>query len=190
MIFLLDNYDSFTYNLAQQLGKLQQEVIVKRNDKIEVAEIIKLQPTAVVISPGPGRPEQSGILLKLVEQLVTKKIPTLGVCLGMQAISMQFGAKIVGAKKLMHGKICQIEHDGKGVFNQLPAELSVMRYHSLVVDESSLAQDFVISARDTEGELMAIRHNQLPLEAVQFHPESFATDCGTTMIDNFLQQHG
>ena len=188
MIFLLDNYDSFTYNLSQLLQEIGSEVIVKRNDEISVDEIMQQNPSYVMLSPGPGRPENAGIMQELINTCVAKETPLFGVCLGMQGIGMHFGAKVIAAKKLMHGKTCKIKHDGKGVFENLANDLEVMRYHSLAladIPNDSLTK----SASSEDDELMAFRHNSLPIEAVQFHPESFATDKGKEMMSNFLNKY-
>ncbi len=190
MIFLLDNYDSFTYNLAQLIGGLGHEVKTVRNDRIEPGEVAALKPAAVFLSPGPGRPENSGVLMPIVEMLAGK-VPMFGVCLGMQAIGMRLGASVVQARELMHGKTCNIRHDSKGIFDGLDDGLVAMRYHSLALDPAGLpADEVILSAHADDGELMALRHRTLPLEAVQFHPESFATEQGASMIANFLNQHG
>ena len=189
MIFLLDNYDSFTFNLYQQLRTLEVEVEVARNDRISVPDVLAQQPAAIVLSPGPGRPEQAGILLELVAA-ARGRIPMLGVCLGMHAIGMASGGKVVSARTLMHGKACQIEHDGQTLFRTLPSPLTVMRYHSLALAASSLKNSaLTISARSEDGELMALRNEAQGIESVQFHPESFATEHGPKMIANFLTHY-
>ena len=189
MIFLLDNYDSFTYNLAQIIGRLGRRVEVARNDRIRVDEIAALKPQAIFLSPGPGRPETSGILLELVDSFAGR-LPLFGVCLGMQAIGMHWGGKVVAAQRLMHGKTCKIRHDGKGIFAGIDEEITAMRYHSLVLDPAGVDDGQVeLSARADDGELMAFRHRSHPVEAVQFHPESFATEQGEKMIANFLENH-
>ncbi|MCY4325160.1 MAG: aminodeoxychorismate/anthranilate synthase component II [Betaproteobacteria bacterium] len=190
MIFLLDNYDSFTYNLAQIIGRLGRKVHVARNDRIGIDEVAKLKPEAIFLSPGPGRPEDSGILLELIAAFAGKT-PMFGVCLGMQAIGMHWGARVVAAQNLMHGKTCRISHDGKGIFTGINAPITAMRYHSLVLDAAGLGgQPVELSAHADDGELMAFRHQRDPIEAVQFHPESFATEHGEKMIKNFLDSHG
>ena len=184
MIFILDNYDSFTYNLAQYFQMLGAEVIVARNDKISVEEVLNSGAAGIVLSPGPGRPEKAGIMLDLIKRL--KDIPTLGVCLGHQAIGMAFGGKVVRAKKLMHGKISAITHDGKGLFEKIPQGTNVVRYHSLALEEESLPSCFEITARSEDGEIMGIRHKTLPLEGIQYHPESILTQTGKRQLKNFL----
>ena len=190
MIFLLDNYDSFTYNLAQIISGLGHEVEVARNDRISTDEVAALGPQAIFLSPGPGRPEKSGILPELITQFA-EKLPIFGVCLGMQAIGMHWGGEVVAAQRLMHGKSCRISHDGKGIFAGIDDQITAMRYHSLALDPQGLDGDKIeLSAHADDGELMALRHRSLPIEAVQFHPESFATEQGEKMIANFLKNHG
>jgi len=186
MILMIDNYDSFTYNLVQYLGELGEELIVRRNDQITVAEIEKLAPKRIVISPGPGRPEKAGICVEIIRAFAGK-IPILGVCLGHQAIAFAFGGKIVPAKKLMHGKTSQITHDRKTIFQSLKNPFTATRYHSLAVEEKSLPKDFEVSARAEDGEIMGIRHKEFPLEGVQFHPESILTEEGKNLLANFLK---
>ncbi len=184
-VLIIDNYDSFTYNLVQLVGIMverlwQGEIHVYRNDAITLEEIEKLSPTHIIISPGPCSPKESGLSVKIIQSFAGK-IPILGVCLGHQCIAYAFGGKIVRAKRLMHGKTSQIYHDGKGVFKGLPQPFSAMRYHSLAVDPESLPEDFEISARSEDGEIMGIRHKVYPLEGVQFHPESIGTSLATWM---------
>ncbi len=186
MILMIDNYDSFTYNLVQYLGELGEKLIVRRNDQITVAEIEKLAPKRIVISPGPGRPEKAGICVEIIRAFAGK-IPILGVCLGHQAIAFAFGGKIVPAKKLMHGKTSQITHDRKTIFQSLKNPFTATRYHSLAVEEKSLPKDFEVSARAEDGEIMGIRHKEFPLEGVQFHPESILTEEGKNLLANFLK---
>ncbi|MCI0405455.1 MAG: aminodeoxychorismate/anthranilate synthase component II [candidate division Zixibacteria bacterium] len=186
MIFLLDNYDSFTYNLYQYLVKLGGEVTVARNDKITVAEIEKASPEAILISPGPKRPEAAGIAVELVKEL-GPEIPLLGVCLGHQAIGYAFGAKIVGAKRIMHGKVSAIRHDGRTIFEGLENPFFATRYHSLMVDASTLPSELEISATADDGTIMGLRHRSYPVEGVQFHPESFLTSCGEKLLENFVK---
>ena len=189
MILLIDNYDSFTYNLYQYLRELSRDVTVRRNDKISADEIESLAPEAIVISPGPGRPEDGGVSREAVSRL-GKTTPILGVCLGHQVIGDVFGAKVVQAKKLMHGKTSRANHDGKTIFIDLPTPLTVMRYHSLTLAESSIPSEFEISARSQDdGEVMAMRHRTLPLEGVQFHPESAMTECGRELLNNFIRRY-
>lgn len=185
MIFLLDNYDSFTYNLAQYLGELGHEVAVKRNDRISLAEIETLAPAAIVISPGPCTPDEAGLSVPVVRHF-TGRVPILGVCLGHQSIGRAFGASIVRAQVLMHGKTSQIEHDGRTIFSGLPLPFSATRYHSLVIDPSTLPSCLEISARAPNGTIMAVRHRDAAVEGVQFHPESILTLAGKQLISNFL----
>jgi len=185
MLLMIDNYDSFTYNLVQYLGELGKELLVKRNDQISLGEIEKLHPERIVISPGPKTPEHAGICVELIQHFAGK-VPILGVCLGHQAIAYAFGAKIVQAKRLMHGKVSEIQHDGRTIFEGLKNPFRAIRYHSLAVDEKSLTEDFEISARSEDGEIMGIRHKQFILEGVQFHPESILTQDGKKLLGNFL----
>lgn len=185
MIFLLDNYDSFTYNLYQYLLELGEEVKVARNDRISVVEIEKLSPAAVMISPGPKRPEEAGISVELIKML-GPKIPILGVCLGHQAIGSAFGAQIVGAKRIMHGKVSAIRHDGKRIFEGLENPFLATRYHSLAVEPSTLPPELEVSATADDGTVMGLRHRNYPIEGVQFHPESFLTSCGKKLLENFV----
>lgn len=189
MIALIDNYDSFTYNLFQYLGELGAEVKVWRNDAIGAAELLAMSPRAVVISPGPGRPESAGIT-KDVISLAAKAggIPVLGVCLGHQAIGECFGAKVIAAGHLMHGKTSPVKHDGKTIFRGLPSPMTAMRYHSLALAEDSIPDVFDISATGG-GEVMAMRHKTLPMESVQFHPESIMTPEGKPLLQNFLRHY-
>ncbi len=185
MIFLLDNYDSFTYNLYQQFVGLDEDVRVVRNDKISVAEIENLSPAAVVISPGPKRPEEAGISVELIKKL-GPKIPILGICLGHQAIGSAFGAQVVGAKRIMHGKVSAIRHDGKTIFEELENPFFATRYHSLAVELSTLPPELEVSATADDGTVMGLRHRNYPIEGVQFHPESFLTSCGRKLLENFV----
>jgi len=189
MVFVLDNYDSFTYNLVQYLGELGETVEVRRNDKITPQEIEALKPTHIVISPGPCTPQDAGISIELIRHFAGKK-PLLGVCLGHQAIGAAFGGNVVRANKVMHGKTSAIEHDGRTVFEQMPMPLTATRYHSLVVSEVGLPKDLQISAAtmdDGERVIMGLRHCSLPIEGVQFHPESVLTDSGRRLLKNFLK---
>lgn len=186
MIFLLDNYDSFTYNLAQYLGELGEQVTVRRNDQITVPEIRALAPAAIVLSPGPCTPTEAGISLELVRSLAGQ-FPILGVCLGHQAIAQALGARIVRAHMLMHGKTSRIRHDGRTIFSGLPQPLTATRYHSLVVDPATVPPSLEVSATAPDGAIMAIRHRQFPLEGVQFHPESILTAEGKSLLLNFLR---
>lgn len=186
MIVIIDNYDSFTYNLYQLIGAMTPDVQVIRNDAITVEELIKLSPQYVVISPGPGYPKDAGISKDVIETL-GKHIPTLGVCLGHQAIAEVFGGKIVENPEMFHGKTSTIRHDGKGVFEGVEQDVQVMRYHSLAVEESSLPEELEVTAKTAKGEIMAIRHRSYPIVGVQFHPESIMTKQGKRMLENFLK---
>jgi para-aminobenzoate synthetase component II len=191
MVFVLDNYDSFTYNLVQYLGELGAEVEVYRNDELTVEEVEALKPERILLSPGPCTPQDAGILVPLIRHMAGKA-PILGVCLGHQAIGEAFGGQVVRAEHLMHGKTSRVNHDGKGVFAGLPTPLTCTRYHSLIVAEDSLPGELAVTARTTEngsGEsvIMGVRHKTLPIEGVQFHPESVLTDGGHEMIRNFLK---
>ena len=191
MVFVLDNYDSFTYNLVQYLGELGAEVVVRRNDELSVEEVEALHPDRILLSPGPCTPGEAGILVPLIRYMAGKA-PILGVCLGHQAIGEAFGGNVIRARNLMHGKTSAVEHDGKGVFAGLPTPLICTRYHSLIVEENSLPPDLTVTARTPEvgGEsgsvIMGVRHRNLPIEGVQFHPESVLTEGGHQMIRNFL----
>ena len=190
MVFVLDNYDSFTYNLVQYLGELGAEVQVRRNDQVSIDEIAQLRPDKIVISPGPCTPQDAGISIPLIQRLAGK-IPILGVCLGHQALGEAFGGQVVRAKNLMHGKTSQIEHDGKTIFNHLPSPLTATRYHSLIVAKDSLPHELEISAWTQEPDgssvIMGLRHRRYPVEGVQFHPESVLTTEGKHLIENFLR---
>ena len=185
MIFLLDNYDSFTYNLVQYLGELGAELLVRRNDQITVDEIAALRPEAIVISPGPGLPRDSGIMLETIRRLAGK-VPILGVCLGHQAIGEVFGGKVVAAPSLVHGKTTEVLHDGKTIFQGLSRPFVAMRYHSLVVDPGSIPEELEVSASTAEGVVMGLRHRSMLVEGVQFHPESILTKVGHQLLKNFL----
>lgn len=187
MILVIDNYDSFTYNLVQYLGQLEQEVVVKRNDQITIEQIEQLAPDHILISPGPCTPNEAGISLEVIAAL-QGKIPMMGVCLGHQAIGQAFGAKVVRAERLMHGKTSEIHHDGQSLFVGLPKPFVATRYHSLIVERASLPACLEISAETDVGEIMAIRHKQYVIEGVQFHPESIISEHGHTILRNFLQQ--
>ncbi len=187
---MIDNYDSFTYNLVQYLGELGAEVEVFRNDAIQAQELPRRAPAGVVISPGPGEPTGAGISIEAVRVCAEARLPLLGVCLGHQAIGVAFGARIGHARSIMHGKVSAIEHDGKGVFQGLPNPLEATRYHSLVIDESSLPRELEISARTADSEIMGVRHRSLPVEGVQFHPESILTRDGKALLRNFLDRCG
>jgi para-aminobenzoate synthetase component 2 len=185
MILVLDNYDSFTYNLAQYLGELGCQVEVHRNDKISVEEIARRKPEKIVISPGPCTPQEAGISVELVERLAGK-FPILGVCLGHQAIGAAFGGKIVRAPKLFHGKTSEIHHDGKSIFRNLAEPFTATRYHSLIVERKSLPRELTITAETADGIIMGLRHRRHKIEGVQFHPESVLTTSGKQLLQNFL----
>lgn len=185
MILLLDNYDSFTYNLAQYLGELGCRVEVHRNDKISVEEIARRRPERIVISPGPCTPQEAGISIELIRRL-SGKFPILGVCLGHQAIGAAFGGKVVRAPKIFHGKTSEIHHDSKGVFGKLPDPFRATRYHSLIVERNSLPRELAISAETDDGIIMGLRHRRYKVEGVQFHPESVLTPSGKQLLRNFL----
>jgi anthranilate synthase/aminodeoxychorismate synthase-like glutamine amidotransferase len=189
MVFVLDNYDSFTYNLVQYLGELGAKIEVRRNDEVTVDEVEAMKPERILLSPGPCTPREAGILVPLIRQMAGK-VPILGVCLGHQAIGEAFGGKVVRAEHLMHGKTSSVNHDGKGVFAGLPTPLTCTRYHSLIVEESSLPGDLAVTARTPEKDggsvIMGLRHRTLPVEGVQFHPESVLTEGGREMIRNFM----
>jgi len=189
MVFVLDNYDSFTYNLVQYLGELGADVLVRRNDQVTVAEIEALDPERILISPGPCTPREAGISLSLIRHFAGK-VPLLGVCLGHQAIGAAFGGTVVRASRLMHGKTSEVRHDGRGVFRKLPSPLTATRYHSLVVRESDLPDELEVSAwteeKDGTHTIMGLRHKKFAIEGVQFHPESVLTVEGKKLVGNFL----
>ena len=189
MVFVLDNYDSFTYNLVQYLGELGAKVEVCRNDQVTVADVEAMQPERIVISPGPCTPQDAGISIDLVRHFAGK-VPVLGVCLGHQAIGAAFGGNIVRAQNLMHGKTSAVVHDNKSIFQGLPIPMTATRYHSLIVEEKSLPPELEVSAWTTEKDgkrtIMGLRHRQHPVEGVQFHPESVLTDAGKKLVENFL----
>jgi anthranilate synthase/aminodeoxychorismate synthase-like glutamine amidotransferase len=191
VVFVLDNYDSFTYNLVQYIGELGAEVEVRRNDQVSVAEVEAMQPERVVISPGPCTPHEAGISVELIRHLAGK-VPVLGVCLGHQAIGEAFGGRVVRAANLMHGKTSAVVHDNKTVFRGLPMPMTATRYHSLIVEEKDLPVDLEVSAWTTEKDgsrtIMGLRHRRYPVEGVQFHPESVLTDAGKKLVENFLKQ--
>jgi anthranilate synthase/aminodeoxychorismate synthase-like glutamine amidotransferase len=190
MVFVLDNYDSFTYNLVQYLGELGVEVVVRRNDQITVEGVDAMRPERIVLSPGPCTPQEAGISIALIRYFAGK-LPILGVCLGHQAVGAAFGAEIVRAPKLMHGKTSVVQHDGKTIFRGLPSPMTATRYHSLIVEEKGLPKDLEISAYAAENGgsrvIMGLRHKRFPVEGVQFHPESVLTGEGKKLIANFLR---
>ncbi len=195
MVFVLDNYDSFTYNLVQYLGELGAKVEVRRNDELTVEQVEALKPERILLSPGPCTPGEAGILVPLIRHMAGK-VPILGVCLGHQAIGEAFGGQVVRAHHLMHGKTSPVSHDGKGIFAGLPSPLTCTRYHSLIVAEDALPAELTVTARTPEANgtgkagasvIMGLRHRSLPVEGVQFHPESVLTECGRQMIRNFLE---
>jgi len=188
MILMVDNYDSFTYNLVQYLGQLGEELIVKRNDEITIKEIEELNPDFLMISPGPCSPNEAGISMEAIEYFAGK-IPIFGVCLGHQSIAQVFGGNVVRAERLMHGKTSEIFHDGKTIFANLPNPFTATRYHSLIVKKETLPDCFEISAWTAAEEIMAIRHKMLPIEGVQFHPESIMTKHGLDLLQNFINQY-
>jgi anthranilate synthase/aminodeoxychorismate synthase-like glutamine amidotransferase len=189
MVFVLDNYDSFTYNLVQYLGELGAEVVVRRNDQVTVAEVEAMRPERIVVSPGPCTPQEAGISIELIRHFAGKA-PVLGVCLGHQALGAAFGGKIIRAPHLMHGKTSAVEHDGKTIFAGLPSPMTATRYHSLIVEEKGLPAELEVSAYTTERDgsrtIMALRHKRFPVEGVQFHPESVLTEAGKSLVKNFL----
>jgi len=185
MLLLLDNYDSFTYNLAQYLGQMGQQLEVQRNDQITLDEIEDLKPERIVISPGPCTPAEAGVSVPLIERFAGE-IPILGVCLGHQSIAAAFGGKVIRAKEVMHGKTSPIHHDGKTIFSGLPQDFPATRYHSLIVERESLPDGLEISAETADGTIMGLRHKELKVEGVQFHPESILTAAGFQLLENFL----
>ena len=186
MVLVIDNYDSFTFNLVQFLGELGAELEVRRNDEIDIAGVRSLQPDRIVISPGPCTPKEAGISIQLVEAMADK-VPILGVCLGHQSIAEAFGGKVVRAPYLMHGKTSLVKHDGRTVFEGLPQDFVATRYHSLIVERESLPQSLGVTAWTEDGVVMGIRHREWPVEGVQFHPESILTDQGKVLLGNFLR---
>ena len=186
MLLMIDNYDSFTYNLVQYFFELGQKVEVFRNDQISLQDIEKKSPDFLVISPGPCTPKEAGISVSAISHFAGK-MPILGVCLGHQSIGAAYGADIIKAKKIMHGKLSKINHNQSGIFSSIGNDFVATRYHSLIIDESSLSKDFEVSARSDDGTLMAIQHNTLPVTGIQFHPESIATENGKVLLKNFLE---
>ena len=194
MVFVLDNYDSFTYNLVQYMGELGAEMVIRRNDELTPAEVEALRPERILISPGPCTPQDAGISMELIRHFAElaenggQRVPILGVCLGHQAIGAAFGGNVVRAAKLMHGKTSEVEHDGKTIFKGIPSAMTCTRYHSLIVADEGLPEELEVSARTVDGEtIMALRHRELPIEGVQFHPESVLTVHGKQIIRNFLE---
>jgi anthranilate synthase/aminodeoxychorismate synthase-like glutamine amidotransferase len=190
MVFVLDNYDSFTYNLVQYMGELGAEMVIRRNDELTPEEVERLRPERILISPGPCTPQDAGISMELIRHFSTggRKVPILGVCLGHQAIGAAFGGNVIRAPKLMHGKTSEVEHDGKTIFKGIPSTMTCTRYHSLIVSDEGLPEELAVSARTADGEtIMALRHRELPIEGVQFHPESVLTTHGKEIIRNFLK---
>ncbi|HHY75119.1 MAG TPA: aminodeoxychorismate/anthranilate synthase component II [Bacillus bacterium] len=188
MILMIDNYDSFTFNLVQYLGKLGQELVVKRNDEINTREIEEMDPNILMISPGPCTPNEAGISMEAIRTFAGR-IPIFGVCLGHQSIAQVFGGDVVRAERLMHGKTSEIFHDGKTVFANIAQPITVARYHSLIVKKETLPDCFEVSAWTADDEIMAIRHKELPIEGVQFHPESIITSYGKEMLRNFIETY-
>jgi anthranilate synthase component 2 len=187
MLLMIDNYDSFTYNLVQYFGELGEEVKVVRNDELEVDDLEALHPARIVLSPGPCTPNQAGISLATIERF-KGRVPILGVCLGHQAIGQAFGGKVVHAKTLMHGKVSRIHHEGRGVFAGLPTPYDATRYHSLAIERDTCPAELEVTAWTEDGEIMGVRHRTLPVEGVQFHPESILTQHGHALLRNFLQR--
>ncbi len=186
MLLLIDNYDSFTYNLVHYLGELGAQVVVKRNDALTVAEAMAMRPEAILLSPGPCDPAQAGICLELARAAAKAKLALMGVCLGHQAIGEIFGGKVVRCDEIVHGKMGAMQHDGSGVFAGLPSPFSATRYHSLIVERTSLPDCLVVNAKLADGTIMGLRHRELPIHGVQFHPESIASEHGHKLLQNFL----
>ena len=194
MVFVLDNYDSFTYNLVQYMGELGAEMVIRRNDELTAQEVEAMRPDRILISPGPCTPKDAGISMELIRHFAAlgeaggPRVPILGVCLGHQAIGAAFGGNVIRAPKLMHGKTSEVEHDGKTIFAGIPSAMTCTRYHSLIVSGEGLPEELEVSARTADGEtIMALRHRELPIEGVQFHPESVLTVHGKEIIQNFLK---
>ena len=188
-LLMIDNYDSFTYNLVQYLREMSAEIRVVRNDALSVEDVANLAPQAIVLSPGPGRPEDAGICCEVIRRF-SGRVPLLGVCLGHQAIGLTFGGKVIHAKRLMHGKTSEITTDGKGVFDGITRPITVMRYHSLAVEEATLPPELIVTARTEDGEVMGLRHRTHLTEGIQFHPESIMTPTGKRLLRNFLKLAG
>ena len=189
-LLMIDNYDSFTYNLVQYLGELGAEIDVVRNDVENIAQLLAREPMGVVVSPGPGTPDDAGVSVQVVKEFGARGVPVFGVCLGHQSIGVAYGGKIVRARNIMHGKTSRIDHDNEGVFAGLPSDFEATRYHSLVIEESSWPEDLAVTARSEDGEVMGCRHRELPVEGVQFHPESILTKAGKSLLGNFVARCG
>ena len=187
MIFVLDNYDSFTYNLVHLLYALGAEVTIRRNREVTPAEVLALQPDGILLSPGPSSPERAGVLCDLVRAGAEARVPMFGVCLGHQAIGHVFGARVVHAKTVMHGKISEVEHDGRGVFEGVPNPFRAVRYHSLALEAATIPACLEVTAHSADGEVMGIRHRELPIEGIQYHPESILTEAGKLQLANFVR---
>ncbi len=187
-VLVIDNYDSFVYNLVQYLGEFGAEPVVHRHDAITVDEMVAIEPDAVLVSPGPGRPEDAGLSLAAIERFALGRVPVLGVCLGHQCIGQLYGGRVVRAPRVMHGKTSEITHTGTGVFRGLESPLTATRYHSLVVAADSIPADLEVTATSEDGLVMGLRHRSLPVEGVQFHPESILTDAGHDIVGNFLER--
>jgi anthranilate synthase/aminodeoxychorismate synthase-like glutamine amidotransferase len=185
-VLVVDNYDSFVYNLVQYLGELGAEPVVHRHDQVTLAELRDLAPDAVLVSPGPGRPENAGVSNDVISEFAARGVPVLGVCLGHQCIGQLYGGEVVRAPRVMHGKTSEIHHDGAGVFTGLPNPITATRYHSLIVDRETLPGSLLVTAESEDGLVMGLRHRELPVEGVQFHPESILTESGHALLGNFL----
>jgi anthranilate synthase/aminodeoxychorismate synthase-like glutamine amidotransferase len=187
-LLMVDNYDSFTYNLVQYLGELGAEVDVVRNDEADIDSLMARAAEGLVISPGPGTPDDAGVSMEAIERFAEEGVPVLGVCLGHQSIGQVYGGRVIRARSIMHGKISTVSHDGKGLFEGLPQDFEATRYHSLVIEEASMPDVLEITARTDDQEIMAVRHRTLPVEGVQFHPESIMTGQGKALLGNFLER--